>query len=403
MMSSVQKSEVTKEKWWSGRDLVLGAVWGSLSVAVLAGFLFRDQSYLNNEVSDAQFGRIAILVGFGLTALALFLPAALYIGRRSGRLSRRLSIAIPAVIVVLGLAAYLPLSFFHERSLAPRGDFHSYLQLTPPTADYPPPGDKTRILCLGGSTTAWPDETDERWTDKAEILLEGKAELLNQAKEWFTTQHSLINYQTNLREVDADIVVVMHAINDFLINADHSYYSSGPFRDDYGHCTGPLTRLRHSKPFLTRIGEAYLHSWYWFEEDRRNVLNPTVFPGEAPFERNLRALIDTIRADSAAPILMTQASLYKDDLSAEELATLWLHKANGVGPTSRWSLATGKRGMERYNAIIRAVATDCEVPLIDLEAIIPKDLDHLRDDCHYRKKAIDLIAESVATALRPML
>ena len=32
--------------------------------------------------------------------------------------------------------------------------------------------------------------------------------------DWYTTKHSLINYVTNLRDAELDLIVVMHAVND---------------------------------------------------------------------------------------------------------------------------------------------------------------------------------------------
>ena len=55
-------------------------------------------------------------------------------------------------------------------------------------------------------------------------------EVSNLGRQWYTSHHSLINYASNLRPLRPDVVVVMHAINDVLHNADFSYFSRGPFR-----------------------------------------------------------------------------------------------------------------------------------------------------------------------------
>src|SRR5690606_23388948 len=99
---------------------------------------------------------------------------------------------------------------------------------------------------------------------------------------------SLINYQLNLREVKPDVVVIMHAINDLLVNADFSYFSRGEFQPDYRHFYGPLSRLLEPDRglFLSLLRRVRLG---WYHKPRR-IRSDNSFPGISSFQNNLSSL-----------------------------------------------------------------------------------------------------------------
>ena len=342
--------------WWSTADSVVAALYLVAVLAVGIGFLYPDPLIHNNEVDThlATYGtRLGLYAGFPLLAVGF---AALYVAWRSGGAARARGLRVTGGLLVAALVAYVPLSFLHERSLTPAAHIHPYLQLTPPAVPKPvrDTPDTRLVLCLGGSTTAWTDANGVGWTERVERQLNvggaGPVRVINQGMEWYTTQHSLLNYELNLRPLKPDVVVIMHVVNDLMQSADHSYYAGGSTRADYGNHNGPLARLQRGKPLLAAAAAHASRLWYWNE---REVIETDEFAGLPFYERNLRRLVELLRADGAHVVLMTQGSLYKEELTDAEREVLWMHTHNGVGATQRWSLETARKGMQRYNATCR--------------------------------------------------
>ena len=296
------------------------------------------------------------------------------------------------------LLFYVPLSYVYENSLAPRKKLHSHLQLFPDDIPDTIKRDENTIVIvfLGGSTTAW-----GKWTDQVAEKLQTEFPdksfvVLNQGVQWYTVLHSLINYESNVRHVKPDIVVVMHAINDLTVNADHSYYVNGEFRRDYGHHTGPLARIPRIRPLFDIVADVAGHMFFYKAPE---VIETEHFQGLPVFRGYYKRLVDLIRLDGSQPVVMTQPYLYKVEMPATEREIVYMDKQNSLGPERRWSIDTARRGMEQFVAAVRELSASEQVPLVDLEAVIPKDLVHLKDDCHYTEQGATLVAEHVTNGL----
>ncbi|MCB0334179.1 MAG: SGNH/GDSL hydrolase family protein, partial [Bdellovibrionales bacterium] len=183
----------------------------------------------------------------GAVLYVLFLL--LLLGLRTGYLS---SSSFFLVIGGLGIGALILFPFgsewfYHKRFTRKLEGYHSILQLSPPAYE-PRAVEGKKIFCLGGSTTAWADSQGQDWPSRVQSKLreqtrEESVQIYNLGKEWYTTLHSLINYETNLRTHKPDMIIVMHGVNDLLMNADFSYFSTGAFREDYVHFLGPIKDL----------------------------------------------------------------------------------------------------------------------------------------------------------------
>ena len=256
------------------------------------------------------------------------------------------------------------------------------------------------IFCLGGSTTEFTDSDGLGWPERTEMLLnknlEKKVKIYNFGRQWYTTQHSLINFNANLRHRNPSIVIVMHAINDLLQNADFSYFSTGPFREDYGHFLGPVRRMILQPSLLSAASQSFSMFWY---APKRQIIDQSEFPGLESFKRNLDYMVKIAAEDGFTLVLMTQPFLMKEHLSPKEQAALTMVNREAIGPGKQWSLDTARAGMEQYNTAIRNIATNHNVTLFDLEKDVPKSLDFLYDDVHYTDRAFLRIADFVSQHL----
>lgn len=365
-----------------------------------AGFFFPDPYFtvmagMGSRLICQIVPLVLLPLGYGLLAVILL--------TRNRELSRNLlllSLSLLVLLLVLYPVADMLWSLRgRERSRAMADQGHSFLQLKPPWSAVP---DTTRavttLFCLGGSTTEMRDSRGIGWPERVEEELcrmtgRKNIEVYNMGRQWYTTLHSLINYEVTLRQYHPEVIIVMHNINDFLQNADFSYFSKGPFREDYGHFYGPVVYLTEPGGLFAKFSEKLGHFWY---HHPREVIEEASFPGEAVFRRNLTTLIELARLDGTRVILMSQPTLLHDGMDARMRGVCTMVTREAVGSTKQWSFATAIRGMERYNAAIRETAISEGVPFIDLEKTVPKTLTWFFDEVHYQDTTFPLISATVA-------
>ncbi len=378
------------------------------AIFVYRGFLFPDPLLLQGgENSRSRLILMGLRVGLPVLAV-LLLSGFLFLGKRGQLLQ---GAVVGAIGAFLGVWLLLPIaeglyyrSIFKNKFVG----FHPYLQLAPQpltlrensSTEHP-----VRIFFLGGSTTEWKDSTGEDWPSRVEKILKPRfpelaIESYNQGKEWYSTQHILINYLLNLRRYKPDLVVVMEAINDLLHNADFNYFSVDTFKEDYSHFYGPVTRLVRRQSFYQFFGEQLSRLWYF---PGRESVEVSEFPGLLSYTRNLKSIVELASLDSTRVVFMTQPNLYKESMSNEEHAALAMLNTEAVGPHKKWSFDTARRGMSAYNQALKDFAAREKISLIDLETAVPKQLQYFNDDVHYKDAAYPLVAAAVAEGLQSSL
>jgi len=388
------------DRQWAFIDWVVVSLFLAGLTYLYLGFFHVDPRSGTMVKMLAWAARIGLpLIGLGLVYV--------YYGVRTKKIAGTAVGLLLVSLVLITLLVYPVASYvYYGRSFGQNIDqYHPYLQLAPrafseeQVIDTTPP---LIIFCLGGSTTEYTDSQKRGWPIRLEENLAGavsgrQVQVYNQGRQWYTSQHTLYNYLTNLRRHQPDVLIVMHAINDLLINADFCYYSFGPFQDDYRHFYGPVYRLINRPTLVERAMSVLRKMWNYTP---REVIETDHFPGLAAFERNMRTLIDVARLDSIQVVLLTQPHMIKESMTAEEDAALLMLHLEAVGSTKEWGRSTALRGMEQYNDVIRRVAQDENVLLIDLEKVIPKSLEYFHDEVHYREKTFDMIARHIADALQ---
>jgi hypothetical protein len=290
---------------------------------------------------------------------------------------------------------------------AHRHQYHSFLQLIP--NDYKPQqsghGDSIVVFCLGGSTTEFADSKARDWASRVEQIIRTKYGMRNVivnnlGREWYTSLHTLINFEANLRQYKPSVIIVMQSINDLLQNADFSYFSHGPFREDYGHFYGPVNRIINRRSLWQYISDVISRSWY---VKPRRVITTHNFPGLKSYVRNMATLIELARHDSTKVILMTEPYLVSPTMTEEEVSAVGMLKVEAINDDSVWSMETMVNGMEQYNGALKAIAEANDIPMVDLESNVPKSLTYFRDEVHYRDTTFEIIAPIIANRLHTVL
>lgn len=280
--------------------------------------------------------------------------------------------------------------------------YHPYLQLVPnddPRLNSNIENGHYKIFCLGGSTTEFKDNQGTGWPERLEKYLRkvyntDSISVYNFGKQWYTTLHSLINYESNLRQHKPDMILLMHNINDLLQNADFSYLSNGPFRGDYGHFYGPTKDILKKHGLFGSFISKFSPMWYY--RDQRITVEQDSFPGIASFTRNIYSLIDLASIDKTKVVLLTQPNIYTRDMNEKMKSACIMVNFEAVGKHKKWGYYTAFTGMQQYNKRIREISSIKNVNLIDLEKYIPKTLEYFNDDVHYNDITFDIISRVLA-------
>jgi len=114
------------------------------------------------------------------------------------------------------------------------------------------PKDTYRIFVMGGSTVF--DEWhgyDQSLVKQVENLLrkkypKRKIEVINAGYNRYTSEHSLILYETKVSDYQPDLVIIWQGFNDMYMSCTPDYQSNGPYKSDYSHFYGVLANVVNS-------------------------------------------------------------------------------------------------------------------------------------------------------------
>lgn len=250
------------------------------------------------------------------------------------------------------------------------------------------PSGELRVVTLGGSTTEdlwnasgrhWPWHLEQR-LDSAGI---GPVRVLNGGMSAYATPHTLIRLAFDLPDVQADIVLVMHNINDLTV----AYYAIAEDTTVDGHYSVKYRQRRYTgirgedevvRSRLVRLIASRLAS----ENASSSIAHDSrrVAEGLAIFERNLRSIVAVARAHGITPVLMTMPFSREESHYRSMQAGNLRPGAVGVGPLP--PLPEFLADLERYNAATRAVGAATGAAVLDV-ANAEWSAEHFVDSVHY--------------------
>lgn len=299
-------------------------------------------------------------------------------------------------------------------------------------SDLGKPAGQLRVLCLGASTT---DQATQQVEDTWCGALEQELKLAH--PEWKGAFHTLsyglaggraletfVWLSSRLNEIRPDVIVTLMGVNDLVWNGGPDYAmrdidaalalaSSGSSRSFSQLCVA-YSQLCHRGVLVWRSlrTSKHLQSSVPFEYHSANLPRLRADYRAIPAVETIARLPDPIDEFKAATgrllrllrsagikgIVLGQPVIWKPQLSREEFEALWfpVNTSKGfVRPPSAWMHAE----MQRYNAAQRELADRHSMAFVDLDAIIPKQLDYYFDDCHFTDKGSHAVARAVLPAL----
>jgi lysophospholipase L1-like esterase len=250
----------------------------------------------------------------------------------------------------------------------------------------------------------------EDWPSQVGRALDGSVEVVNAGRPGATTSRNFSYLRDRLLRLDPDIVILYEGYNDmwrgFRSHAgeqpDYSTVDEGlpPANEplEQGVLRWPWRPL-----FLTYHVGKRLDGWLEPPPDRP----PGPTPGSRPFvfdpaivavyEHNLGAMVRLCRQRGVLPVVLTFAACDDPSLpEAEQRQRLRLVFREMPG----LELDGAHAGMNLYREVTRKVARAEAATLIDLAALMPKDLAAYTDTVHFTPEGARTLAEILVTGLR---
>jgi len=261
------------------------------------------------------------------------------------------------------------------------------------------PANTVRVACLGGSTTYgifnWPRQLRVLLNDDSDADRR-RYEVFNFGMAGYTSLESLINLAINVQDYEIDVLVIHHALNDLMprlypvMARDYRH-----FRKIYR----PMGRVEryltgHSALFVfisRRLGVRHSLADATMTVNDANPDNPfqpdSLNPNTQIFRRNLETMISIAQSTGMRPVLTTMPySLDPSKLPGD------------------WAISHDVKvaGMVEHNAIIREIAAERGILLVDLDREMTGHesyfIDHIHCDGTGRIRKAELIAAALSSS-----
>ncbi len=304
----------------------------------------------------------------------------------------------------------------HWRGTAPhRVSFNAFGFRGPYPMTLEKPKEVIRILALGGSSTeggfvadgkTWP-EVLQRELDR--VVGSGRVEVINLGTSGYSTKTSLANFKKRGLPLKPDVVLLYHANNDFFgylqTYLKDQVQVEESFVDYEARKASWLERLLCKSIILDRINrhryslggtrnQAYLRE-YWADPDKIGL---DVSGAETATMRALQELEGLSKTNGFEIVIGRQATLIKPDISDKELYAMWeILRMRHNGKRLAWSVFMD--GLAGVKDSQKKFAVENSLTYVDVEAVVPKDLEHFIDHVHYTEQGEEAVGKAWAEGL----
>lgn len=269
-----------------------------------------------------------------------------------------------------------------------------------PEIETPKSPSTVRLAFLGASTTycaevshnemAWPHLV---WRRIQETMPRVEWDYVNAGVPGYTINSSRKNLQRRVKPLQPDVIVIYHATNDLSAHSRNLAVKQGLYQNAK---TKKSWLSEYS--LLWRLVEKNLSIWQTQQSAYDQNIKLEFDPKELskPFEKDLRELI----AESQGVAKFVAVATFSHRLRQEQSLDEKLEAASSALYYMPYMSIDGLlAAYDEYNRVIRTVARETGVLLIEGEKRIPGDEVHFADSVHFTDSGSYLMAERVSEAL----
>jgi lysophospholipase L1-like esterase len=286
----------------------------------------------------------------------------------------------------------------------------------------PPPkkfAEYLTIIAIGGSTTACEFISDNKtWCDLLAVKLKSKFKHLwlnNAGIDGHSTYGHLVLMEDYIIKIRPKVVLFLVGANEVGLETPRIY--------DTDQLKKPLTGLFLLWDNLVNKSEVlnYSINFFRFSKAKKRGLTHTVWDfyktnqidipeNEVPqilleqkqkyvkpYAERLNKLIEMCRQNSIEPVLITQPTVFGDLI--DPTTGIDLGRTYAMG----WNGKVFLQVLELYNDVMRKIAAEHHVGLIDLARKMPKRTDYYYDIFHFTNTGCQEVAEIIYQDLYPLL
>lgn len=280
---------------------------------------------------------------------------------------------------------------------------------------------KYHVLAIGGSTTeclflddkeAWPYLTQTLINEKGFQIWIG-----NVGKSRASISNHIIDFNKIIKRFPLiDAVIVMVGIND-LTGALESTLEAENEKGGKVTAATPLYKrtalwkleCKVKNQFFFRNHELIQNeAGAFYEKWRRNRMSaekynamPNLSKKLSEYKTSLNRFVDVAKQANVRVIFMTQPTMWRNDLSAEEEQLFWFGWGGMSQTNSKkyYSVDILEKVMALFNKMLLEVCSNRGVECIDLAASMGKDTTTFYDDCHFNTSGSRKVAEILSRYL----
>ncbi len=290
---------------------------------------------------------------------------------------------------------------------------------------YETPEDEYRIFAMGGSTTEdMANNQNVHYCGVAEDLFGSirvfenkRPRCINAGSSGYSTAHALVRLQFDILNFKPQMITVMQVFNDLTV----SYFPYNPdepklnYGNKYFHPA--LTAETNLKQLLLHKSKAWrmlqkrwnnirtkLFAQKIIGKDGKTIYSTMRFTNESAslmtrlFYNNLRSIVAIAKEHDITVVLMTEPAVFTD----EKIALLFGHEEynKDIFYPPKEQLQTD---FEVYNAVVRMVAQEEDVYVIDMYNLMGHDEEYFVDAAHYSAEGSRRFGQIYAAELRKIM
>ena len=263
----------------------------------------------------------------------------------------------------------------------------------------PKPKDMYRINCLGASTTqyylSYKNQTYSYPLELEKILKNNNnlnIEVNNCGTGGYTSSDLLVRFLLQIIDTSPDVLVIYHGYNDI------SSYLTPNFKSDYSHSRKNLGETYYKfyigslLPYIPINFINFLQN-KWFSQNSRYSLvdsitkgkletNNRVEEGLRSYERNLQNIITICKSRNIEVILSTYCFYLHEKVKTSEIHKLY------------------ETIVIKENFVIKKLAEENKLKLVDAYNLIPKDNKNFVDTVHFTPDGMKLLAKNISEHIK---